>query len=138
MTATRSKDCGPLAIATARERGSLKCSLKLKLPSFARLISSRLRKFRATRPHSLERPAFRRRALPNILEANDGRMNMATKTCKKPGQKPSKAHIVTEKEAAAIDFEPWSVDMKFLPTNDEFIKDGLSHLITCRLALGVM
>ena len=63
---------------------------------------------------------------------------MATKTCKKPGQKASKAHIVTEKEAAAIDFEPWSVDMKFLPTNDEFIKDGLSHLITCRLALGVM
>ena len=58
----------------------------------------------------------------------------------KPRPKTRRAHVATEAEAAALDFETWreEEEHEMLPTNERFIEDGLGHLITCRLALATM
>jgi hypothetical protein len=54
--------------------------------------------------------------------------------------KQRRAHVVTEAEAAALNFEPWQgdVDTERLPNNKQFIEHGLDYLMTCRLALAMM
>lgn len=49
-------------------------------------------------------------------------------------------NVITEAEAAALDFEPWEgeIDTKCLPDNEQFTEAGLDHLITSRLALTMM
>jgi hypothetical protein len=65
-----------------------------------------------------------------------------TRKAKAPASAPKqrRARCVTEAEAAALDFEPWQgeVDTKTLPNNEQFSEHGVSHLITCRLALVMM
>ncbi len=51
--------------------------------------------------------------------------------------KTRRAHVVTEAEAAALNFEP-SQELEMLPTNERFTEDGLGQLITCRFALAAM
>jgi hypothetical protein len=59
---------------------------------------------------------------------------------RKAAAKARKPRIITEKEAAAMDFEPWQgeINLKALPTNDQFINDSIPHLQMCRLALASM
>ncbi len=54
--------------------------------------------------------------------------------------KKGRDHVITEAEAAALNFEPWAgpVDYKLLPTDEEFVALGFGHLVTCRLALAIM
>ena len=65
-----------------------------------------------------------------------------TRKAKAPARAPKRrrARAITQAEAAAIDFEPWQgeVDPKKLPNNEQFTENGLSHLITCRMALVMM
>jgi hypothetical protein len=70
-------------------------------------------------------------------------MTTKPKTRKAPAKctapKRRRAHVLTEAETAAMDFEPWQeVDTKKLPNNEQFMENGLSHLITCRMALVMM
>ena len=52
----------------------------------------------------------------------------------------SKTRKAITAEFAAMDFEPWDreIGTKCLPDNEQFAEDGLSHLITCRMALVMM
>jgi hypothetical protein len=69
-----------------------------------------------------------------------GRMTTKPKPRKAPATKASKPRVITDKQAAEMDFEPWpgDVNLKALPTNDQFIEDGIPHLVACRLALASM
>jgi hypothetical protein len=67
------------------------------------------------------------------------RMTTKPRTRKAPA-KARKPRCITEKEAAAFNFEAWQGELntKMLPNNEEFTEDGLEHLITCSLAVSFM
>jgi hypothetical protein len=51
---------------------------------------------------------------------------------KAPAPKQRQATVVTEAEAAAMDFKPWEgeIDTECLPNNEQFTEHGLFHLIS--------
>jgi hypothetical protein len=59
-------------------------------------------------------------------------MTTNPKTRKAPAKHPRqrrRAHVLTEAEVAAMDFEPWQgeVDTKTLPNNKQFTEHKLFH-----------
>ena len=61
-------------------------------------------------------------------------------TTKSTAPKRRRTNVVTAAGAAALDFEPWpvEVDTECFPNNEQFTEHGLSHLFTCRVALAMM